>query len=320
MKAFIIMASFFLASSTFGTFAHADLPAPFAVIGDTQRTLAIEEVFLRREQNDQERPELMAAILADGPKFLVHLGDMIDWGASTEEWKYFDQLTEPLRAAAIPIYPAVGNHEYLGFNRGQEMTDLNERFPELARSHWYLKYDGDLALVFLDSNQRKLGQVDWRRQVDWFSSTLVKLDSDPKVRGVIVFAHHPAFSNSKVSGDEDCVRRYFLPQLLHSKKTLAYIDGHAHGYEHFFEGGKHFIVSGGGGGPRVSYFTGVKARHHDLYKGPIPRPFNYLLVRAVENEVIIKVRGFESGETVHTLDEIEIAYPKKSIQSIEAAK
>src|SRR4051812_49040841 len=63
----------------------------FAVIGDTQRTLPIERL-LGREQNDAERPRLIDAIAKDRPDLLVHLGDAVADGASARSWRYFDQL------------------------------------------------------------------------------------------------------------------------------------------------------------------------------------------------------------------------------------
>jgi hypothetical protein len=289
--------------------AQADGIRPFAVIGDTQRTLVVERLFLWREQNDEARPELISSIVADQPSFLVHLGDMVDWGGSQRAWKYFDSITEPLKTAHIDIFPVIGNHEYFGLSEKREMGFVEDRFPQIKLSHWYVKKYGALALVLLDSNRASLGEDAWQTELRWYRDTLKQLDLDPEVRGVLVFAHHPALSNSKISGDEKCVREGFLPPLLEAKKTLAYIDGHAHGYEHFKENGKHFIVSGGGGGPRVTYWTGAKARHSDLYQGPVPRPFNYLLIQQLDDQVLVIVKGFQKNETeIKVIDRIAIPF------------
>jgi len=291
------------------TISHGSSLRPFAVVGDTQRTLTVERVFLLREQNDEARPLLIRSIVEDQPAFLVHLGDMTDWGSDDDAWKYFDNLVEPLKSAHIDIFPVMGNHEYFGLSKEHSLKNVEDRFPQIALSHWYLKKYGPIALIFLDSNQKQLGETAWSNQVTWFENILKQLDSDPEVRGVLVFAHHPALSNSKVSGDEECVRRYFLGPLLQSKKTLAYIDGHAHGYEHFVQDGKHFIVSGGGGGPRVEYRTGKKALHADLFLGPVPRPFNYLIVQPLEDRIQITVKGFQKTDThVGTIDQIAIPF------------
>ena len=75
------------------------------------------------------------------------------------------------------------------------------------------------------------------------------MDADPKVRGVLVFTHHPPYTNSTVTKDESHVQQAFVGPFVAAKKTLALLSGHAHGYEHFIEQRKHFVVSGGGGGP-----------------------------------------------------------------------
>ena len=54
--------------------------------------------------------------------------------------------------------------------------------------------------------------------------------------------------------------------------------GHVHGYERFEHGGKTFIVSGGGGGPRLTYRIGQNAPHPAAYAPPGPRAFNYVVL------------------------------------------
>ncbi|MFN8370847.1 MAG: hypothetical protein U0T83_09525 [Bacteriovoracaceae bacterium] len=74
---------------------------------------------------------------------------------------------------------------------------------------------------------------------------------------------------------------------------MALFAGHAHGYEHFKKEGRDFIVSGGGGGPRVKLKVETKARHQDLFSGPSPRPFNYLYVRRMNRAFGLKSKAFK---------------------------
>lgn len=62
------------------------------------------------------------------------------------------------------------------------------------------------------------------------------------------------------------------------------ISGHAHAYEHFVEQGVQFVVSGGGGGPRVKLREGSRARE-DRFEGPSPRPFHYQAVEPRQDGV-----------------------------------
>src|ERR1700677_1224965 len=85
-----------------------------AVIGDTQPTLPIERLFLRRERNDPQCARLIQDIAASKPDLLVHLGDMVAKGSRGQDWARFDRLMAPLHEAAIPILPVLGNHELWG--------------------------------------------------------------------------------------------------------------------------------------------------------------------------------------------------------------
>jgi hypothetical protein len=87
------------------------------------------------------------------------------------------------------------------------------------------------------------------------------------------------------------------------------ISGHTHAYEHFVEDGKHFIVTGGGGGPRVSLHTGQDQRHRDLFVGPAPRPFHYLWMVPETWGVGVEVWGLKKGESqVRAIDRFDLKW------------
>lgn len=238
---------------------------PLIVLGDTQRTSWAEEALCGREQNEQPRRDLIAAIAErERPAFVVHLGDMVVDGASAAEWRYFDHLVSPLRARHVPIRPLLGNHDYWGDDRAA-LGAATERFPELA-TRFYADRHRSLGLVWLDSNLRGRRA---RGQERWLADTLAAFDCDPRIRGVLVFTHHPPFTNGVGRDPDDYVVQHILPAFQTSHKTLVLFSGHVHGYEHFEHRGKAFIVTGGGGGPRVQYRTGVRD----------PRAFNYVSIR-----------------------------------------
>ncbi len=106
------------------------------------------------------------------------------------------------------------------------------------------------------------------------------------------------------------VQRGFLPAIFESDKTLAFITGHVHTYERFIEQKKTFIVSGGGGGPRVKLKTGSDA-HNDYYNGPSPRPFNYLIINKLNGRIDITVRGVKKGNSYFfNLDQFTLPFSK----------
>lgn len=281
--------------------------APFAVIGDTQETMFWESL-LGRESNPAERRQLFAQLEAAAPAFLVITGDLTSVGSSDRHWRYFDGLAAGLRGQDVPILPAIGNHDYWGSNAAATRA-FAARFAQFGRSHWYARRYGALALVFLDANHGDLGRDAWQRQQLWFRQALADFDGDSTVGGVLVFEHQPPFTNSTVTSDDDDVQRAFVPAFMLAHKTLAMLSGHTHAYEHFVERGKHFIVSGGGGGPRVKLLAGDQVAHRDLFTGPSPRPFHYLWMTPGAHVLQVEVRGFDKGDTAfRTVDRFDLPW------------
>jgi 3',5'-cyclic AMP phosphodiesterase CpdA len=282
------------------------------VIGDTQETMTRERLLLRRESNSGERARLFARLEAERPAFLVINGDLTSNGSSERRWQYFDSLTTGLRGQGVPILPTLGNHDYWGGKR-TALRAFTARFTQFGESHWYVRRYGALTLVFLDSNRGELGKDAWQRQQQWLERTLGDCDADPATRGVLVFAHDPPFTNGTVTSDDEAVQRDVVPALVRARKTLALISGHTHSYEHFVDQGKHFIVSGGGGGPRVKLRTGRRARHPDLFAAPAPRPFHFLWITPGTAGLRVEVRGFDKGETIfRTIDQFDLAWPSRA--------
>jgi len=262
------------------------------VLGDTQRTLFAERWLLGREQNERARQALIEKLAREErPAFVVHLGDLVCWGASAREWRYFDRLVAPLGALDIRIRPVLGNHDYWG-PRERALRLARRRFPELAPHTFATQRQGELGLIWLDSN---LTGAAASEQLRWFEATLDGYERAPEVRGVLAFAHHPPFSNARRPPRTRPDVAGLLETFCAAGKTLALLSGHIHGYERFQLRGKTFIVSGGGGGPRVSYWTGAKARHSPAYTTADgkPRAFHYLVLQATAEELCFDVKCLE---------------------------
>jgi hypothetical protein len=75
------------------------------------------------------------------------------------------------------------------------------------------------------------------------------------------------------------------------------------------ERGRTFLVSGGGGGPRVRLLEGARQRHQDLFAGGSPRPFHYLLVEVGSTGLVVSARGLGRGEQqARVLDRFEMPF------------
>ena len=133
---------------------------------------------------------------------------------------------------------------------------------------------------------------------------LLQLDLDSLLSGVFLISHHPPFSNSQSVGDHEPSKMAFHRAFVSSRKTLAWLSGHAHGYEHFEESGKHFFVSAGGGGPRQA--PNPQFPHKDLFQGSYPRPFNYLILTKQGSELNLQAQGWDAANTrTNTMDSQE---------------
>jgi Icc-related predicted phosphoesterase len=260
-----------------------------AVVGDLQRT-SIWELVLGREQNDVQRSQIINSISDENPAMLVLLGDMVFDGSSRLQWDFFDSLVQPIRDKNIPLNPVLGNHEYWG-KKNISKKMITGRFPVFKENSWYALTHEGLALIFLNSNESDMTSLEWKTQREWYNNRIYHFENDPSIKGIFVFTHHPPFTNSTITTDEIHVQKTFTPAFLKAKKTIAFISGHAHTYERFKKEGKTFIVSGGGGGPRVLLKFGPDC-HEDLCKDDSrKRPFHYLLISQNDNEVEIEVKA-----------------------------
>jgi hypothetical protein len=297
------------------------------VVGDTQRT-ALFESLIGRESNEAEQCELVA-MMASEPNvaYVLHLGDMVVEGGSDHEWAYYTRLMAPLAARELRVYPVLGNHDYSGpraVDRAQADPLANARrySPELAAAErdnpprtYYAKVLDGLGLIFLDSNlQHDTGRA--AEQTRWLESQLANLDADASVRAVLLLSHHPPFTSGKNRQGDEYMRRVVVPRMLSSRKGVVLLSGHVHGYERFEIGDRTFVVSGGGGGPRVKYLPargGTPAPAY-VHRHSGFRPLNYLVIRDQGTRLDFSVRclpepGDESSCPNGRLDSFSVSVP-----------
>jgi Icc-related predicted phosphoesterase len=254
------------------------------VVGDLQRTSVLEAW---RERNEVQQKMLIRQAAHEALDAVVLLGDQVFWGCSEDDWGYFDALIQPIRDQGISVFPILGNHEYFGWTAGM-LTQAQQRFPNLTEGPRQVVMDS-VAWLLLNTNYRDIGMKAMSRQHTWFVRRLRSLDSNASVKAVIVCGHHPPFTNSMVVDDDEILQSYFVAPFIQSKKTAIWFSGHCHAYERFEVGGKHFIVSEGGGGPRHRLFRGILQQQPDLYEGEIVRPFHYCLVTRDANALQVEM-------------------------------
>lgn len=283
-------------SQSFGLFAQNE---KIILIGDTQRTLWFE---LFREQNEEIRQLIFPQIASEKPQSLIILGDMTNWGASQSEWEYFDSISKPIRISNIPILPVVGNHEYFGSNE-KAIENLKAHFKEFTENTWYSKQIGQVGFVALNSNLDELDSKERTNQKKFLDSVLNYFENQNSIKIVIVSWHHPIYTNSTLVSDDKVVENEFMPKIRRYTKVKLIASGHCHSYEHFFENNKHFLVSGGAGGPRQTLLEKNESRQKDLYDGKTKRDFHYCILEQENSKYKIRVIAFQ--EETKTWKEID---------------
>ncbi len=174
---------------------------------------------------------------------MLFMGDVAYKSGTAEQLQnnFFTPYRHFLRY--VPAFPAIGNHE----RRTRRGRPYLEAFvlPEPER---YYSFDwGNVHFVAIDTTQRDAKQLVW-------------LDEDlrrNKLPWVIVFGHHPMYTNS-LRGPQLWIRRAFS-KIITDHKVDIVVTGHEHQYERFRIGGVNYIVSGGGGGQLTKFYGESRA-------------------------------------------------------------
>ncbi|MGZ5190528.1 MAG: metallophosphoesterase family protein [Flavisolibacter sp.] len=255
-------------------------PAPerdnnlIAFTSDTQAPMWVETIILKANKNRTATRMVFNDILQGSASSLFILGDVVNLGYSNRQWKPVDKHIEKLRNNNVKVNAVLGNHEVMGrAKKGQQK--FQSRFPNHIHTG-YVEITDSVAIVMLNSNFKQMTETDNAKQLDWYKSTLEKLDADSSVHYIITGCHHSPFTNSKIVGPSTAVQQKFVPPFLKSKKSRLFLSGHCHGFEHYKVEGKDFLVIGGGGGLNQPLKkNGTHRDHAESYK-PM---FHYLTVR-----------------------------------------
>ncbi len=275
----------------------------FILVGDTQSTSRWE---FWRERNDRERKSIIDEIAKYDPAFVIHLGDLTTRGSSEKHWQEFDDMHREFPKKKIPYFPILGNHEFYG-NDKKALQNYFERFPHLHQRRWYSFTWNNVAMVMVDSNFSALTKEQIEGQSQWYLNELEKFEKNTEIDFIIVCCHEPPFTNSRVVSPNEKVKVYFADPFLRFQKTRLFFSGHNHSYERFQMGDKHFIVSGGGGGPRHKVIIDPrKRRYQDLFSGPELRFFHFCEIESGNDTLVFKVLRLESDETFTVVDPLVI--------------
>ncbi len=216
-------------------------------VGDTQSPLFLETLRLHRDRNEEAKAKILERILEEpGLEAVFHLGDVVALGTSEDDWAYFDKILAKFRDRDVPTYVAIGNHEYMS-SAARGSANCRKRFPGFNR-FWFSVRLPKVGIVALDTNFGKLTDGERTEQTRFYAAEMAALEADPEIKIIVVCTHHPPYTNGRINDPDLDVQKEIVPLFLRSKKALLFLSGHCHAAEHFIQGNKHFLVTGGGGG------------------------------------------------------------------------
>lgn len=274
----------------------------FIVISDTQHKGTLE---FWREKNISKTRKLLLEIAERNPAFVAILGDLTTNGSSEKNWELFEDDYIPILDKQIPCFPVLGNHDYWGNNK-KAIRNFFKRFPFMKKT-WYSFTFKRIGFIMLNSNFKDLSKEEIQDQNQWFSNQMETFNNNGEIDFIIACCHHAPYTNSLVIEPSVEVRKNFAIPFQKYEKASLFLTGHCHSYEKFREGGKLFIVTGGGGGPRQKLQVDKKKRQfNDLFEGPAIRFFHFCEIESHEKGITLKVWKLKEDETFTIADQIEI--------------
>ncbi len=262
-----------------------------AFTSDTQQPMLVEELLLKPDHNEKATAMIFGDIVALHPAALFILGDIVALSYQDSKWTKMDTYLHTCAENHIPVYAALGNHEYL-FNPGKGVQNFQKRFP-MHRGTGYSEVVDSVAVVLLNSNFNKMSDTAIARQDNWYFQTIKAMEVDPAIKLIIVGCHHSPFTNSKIVKPSLQVQQKFVPAFLASKKCVLFLTGHSHNFERFKFKGKNFLVIGGGGGLHQPVYTGNKVSSTDLSAAYKPE-FHYLQIKRQNDTLQITSRRLKA--------------------------
>jgi 3',5'-cyclic AMP phosphodiesterase CpdA len=222
-----------LGTGRFATAPKIDSGAPlrFLVYGDDRTDPAAHQVVVR-------------ALEATPSDLLVNTGDLVEDGASADDWRsFFDTETPLLRNR--PIFVSIGNHELYDDWAGANFARFFGLSGETGGAAPYgsVRVAG-VRFFFLN------GMHDWRSgdERHWLEGELASADAEPGLTWRVVVVHHGPWSAGPHGGNAKLLDAH-VPELLAAHKVDLVLSGHDHIYERGDSGLLKYIVSGGGGAP-----------------------------------------------------------------------
>jgi acid phosphatase type 7 len=240
-------------------------------------------------------------VASEKPAAIFIGGDLVYDGSNPEDYEIYRLETAVWSQAKIPIFPALGNHEFRGCDKDLSPCLANwwrAAVPSDVRSfRWYSVALGPKILVLILDSDSSLKSLSEQRT--WFEQQMTNAASQREF--VIVVLHYPPvrdpiFPRAK---DEKEIARYLSKHAHSLPARVVVVSSHVHNYERFRRDEVTYLVSGGGGAKPVP----VLRLFGELSKLETSENFHYIRFRLVGEElqgVMVRFDPERNGETAWT--------------------
>src|ERR1700729_3615284 len=190
--------------------ADPSAPLTFIAYGDTR--------FTQRDgvANAIARRALVARMASENPAAIFIGGDLVYEGSSPEDYETYKTETAAWWQAKIPIFPALGNHEFQGCDQDLSPCLVNwwrAAAPSEVRAfRWYSVTLGPKVLVLVLDSDSSLKPGSEQRS--WFEQQITHPSS--QLGFVFIVLHYPP------------VRDPIFPRAKDEKEIARYLSNHTH--------------------------------------------------------------------------------------------
>jgi len=204
----------------------------FAICGDSR-------------DGDAVYRQILAQVMEDGNRFLVHLGDIVPHGRANE-WEAWRVLMTT-SGFSLPFFPVPGNHD-----TSNGLLEMYVRYTGAPGVRYSIEA-GPVHLAVLDSQTGAL----FDSTLDWLEKDLAATRKSVRMIGL----HYPPFDPDGTDhilhmGNErlmDIARRFQVNYVWAA---------HIHAFEHARRDGTEYIITGGCGAPLYAGAHPQGAYHH----------------------------------------------------------
>jgi acid phosphatase type 7 len=219
----------------------------FVAYGDTRFTQRADVV------NAAARRALVDRIAGEKPAAVLIGGDLVYDGSDPSDYQTYKSETSAWSDEKIPVFPALGNHEFKGCAQdpGHCLENWWNAFGELPlRPHrWYSVTIGSnlLALVLDSDAPLKSGS----EQRAWLEEQIA--GAGEQVKFILILLHYPPVRDPLFphARDEKEIARYLSRHARLLRPRVLVVGSHIHNYERYARDGVTYVVSGGGGAKPV---------------------------------------------------------------------